>query len=195
MLSYVAGEALGQPTVKLLAKPIPVLCLLLWLAPWPRGARRFVAAGLLACVAGDVLLELPGRFVAGLSAFLLGHVAYLKAFVDARRVVNPWRLAGFAAWGLSAYVFLFPGLGAMAFPVGLYVCVICAMMWRASALLGTRFGARGAIGAILFGLSDTLIAFDRFHEPIAGVRYPIILLYWAGQLGIAAWAHAQSRDA
>ena len=66
---------------------------------------------------------------------------------------------------------------------------------RASALLGTRFGARGAIGAILFGLSDTLIAFDRFHEPIAGVRYPIILLYWAGQLGIAAWAHAQSRDA
>ena len=40
-------------------------------------------------------------------------------------------------------------------------------------------------GAILFAASDTLIAFDRFHAPIVGVRYPIMLLYWAGQLGIA----------
>ncbi len=36
------------------------------------------------------------------------------------------------------------------------------------------------------GASDTLIAFDRFHAPIAGVRLPILLLYWLGQWGIAA---------
>jgi uncharacterized membrane protein YhhN len=44
------------------------------------------------------------------------------------------------------------------------------------------------VGAILFGLSDTLIAIDRFHAPLPGARYAIILLYWAGQAGIAASA-------
>ena len=32
---------------------------------------------------------------------------------------------------------------------------------------------------------DTLIGLDRFRAPIAGAPYAIILLYWAGQLGLA----------
>jgi uncharacterized membrane protein YhhN len=47
-----------------------------------------------------------------------------------------------------------------------------------------------AAGAILFGLSDTLLAFDRFRGEIPHARYPIILLYWAGQIGIARSARA-----
>lgn len=191
-LAYLAGEAAGSATLRLVAKPVPVLCLVLWLARRPGKAPALVATGLLACAAGDVLLELPGRFVAGLSAFLLGHVFYTAAFVSARRALAPWRLAGFGLWGASVFAFLYPGLGAMALPVGLYVCVICTMMWRATAALGTPLGISAALGAVLFGLSDTLIAFGRFHAPIAGARYPIMLLYWAGQLGIAAWAHAQA---
>ena len=64
------------------------------------------------------------------------------------------------------------------------------MVWRAAARVGHSGAPRpgewaGLGGAILFALSDTLIALDRFHAPLAGVRVPIILLYWAGQLGIA----------
>ena len=83
---------------------------------------------------------------------------------------------------------------AMALPVGAYVLVIAVMMWRASALLGSSTGRSAAVGAVLFGLSDTLIALDRFHEAIPGVRYPIILLYWAGQLGITLWAQRQQSE-
>jgi uncharacterized membrane protein YhhN len=79
----------------------------------------------------------------------------------------------------------------MALPVAVYVCVITLMMWRAAARVGsahaTVAAARaGALGAVAFGASDTLIAFDRFFEPLPAARVPIMVLYWLGQLGIAA---------
>jgi hypothetical protein len=63
------------------------------------------------------------------------------------------------------------------------VPVLCLVLW----VLGAPKSAyrNRLAGAILFALSDTLIAFDRFHSPVAGARLPIILLYWAGQVGIA----------
>jgi hypothetical protein len=48
--------------------------------------------------------------------------------------------------------------------------------------------AAGLGGAIAFGASDTLIAFDRFASPVPGARWPIMVLHWLGQAGIAASA-------
>ena len=97
------------------------------------------------------------------------------------------------AWGLTAFVLLRPGLGPMALPVGVYVAVICTMMWRAAARVGSpgtpALAALLALaGAVAFGASDTLIAFDLFSAPIPGARWPIMILYWLGQCGIAASA-------
>ena len=78
----------------------------------------------------------------------------------------------------------------MAGPVLAYLLAILTMMWRAWARVGrsprgsaSAFWA--AAGALLFGASDTLIAFDRFQAPIPLGGWPIILLYWAGQFGLA----------
>jgi uncharacterized membrane protein YhhN len=77
----------------------------------------------------------------------------------------------------------------MAVPVVVYMLAIGGMMWRAAARWGDHPGAAAAvIGAVLFGLSDTLIAIDRFRAPLRGAPFAIILLYWAGQAGIAASA-------
>ena len=46
----------------------------------------------------------------------------------------------------------------------------------------------GTPSEVAFGASDTLIAFNRFAAPIPGVRWPIMILYWLGQSGIAASA-------
>ena len=67
------------------------------------------------------------------------------------------------------------------------------MMWRAAARVGSPgtpalAAALGLAGAVAFGASDTLIAFNRFAAPIPGVRWPIMVLYWLGQSGIAASA-------
>ncbi len=51
----------------------------------------------------------------------------------------------------------------------------------------------GLAGAIAFGASDTLLAFDRFLQPITGVHFPILVLYWLGQWGIAASAALGAR--
>jgi uncharacterized membrane protein YhhN len=189
--SFVA-LALDVPWLRLAAKPLPALLLAAWVAPRGRDRPgRLVSAGLVLSAAGDALLEL-GHFLPGLASFLLAHVAYLWAFVSTDRRPAIVRALPFAAWGTGTLVALRHGLGAMALPVGLYVTVICTMMWRASARLGGRTARRaawlGLAGAVAFAASDTIIAFDRFSAPIPRARWAIMVLYWLGQWGIAASA-------
>jgi len=170
---------------------VPVLCLALLALPSPPDRfARLMAWGLVVSAAGDLLLEGPGLFLAGLATFLLAHLLYLSAFVLDVRRLSATRLLPFLAWGGLAFGALRPGLGDMTWPVVGYIAAIVAMMWRAAARVGTsprgESSARWALlGAVLFGASDTLIAFDRFGHPIEGVRLPILLLYWIGQAGLA----------
>lgn len=191
-LVYVAALGAGAARLRLIVKPVPALALAMAVLSARRDSyARAIAAGLLLSAIGDVLLEFPGRFVAGLLAFLGAHVAYTIAFLGDERRLRLGRALPFAAWLLAAGSWVWPGLGAMALPVVVYMLAIGTMMWRAAARVGggstARPGAWPALaGAILFGLSDTLIAIDRFRAPFPGASYAIILLYWAGQAGIAA---------
>jgi uncharacterized membrane protein YhhN len=173
----------------LVAKPLPALCLAVvaWRAAPDRYAR-LVSAGLAVSALADALME--WRFLAGLACFLVAHIVYATAFWSDSSQLRPARAVPFAAFGLGMFSFLRPGLGDQALPVAVYVAAICVMMWRAAARVGaTPRGPTSAwlalAGAVIFAGSDSLIALDRFHAPIAGVRYPILILYWLGQLGIA----------
>jgi alkenylglycerophosphocholine hydrolase len=183
VIAYLAAVAWRVPGLGLVAKPVPVLCLAA--AVFGVGSRhaQIVGAGLVLSATGDVLLERPGRFLAGLAAFLAAHLVYLAAFVLRDRRLRPGLLVPFLTWTGSAAAWLWGGLGALRGAVLAYMAAITAMMWRAAVVSGPT-----AWGAALFGLSDTLIALDRFGAPIPHVRYPIILLYWAGQTGIALGA-------
>ena len=77
----------------------------------------------------------------------------------------------------------------MRVPVLLYVIVICAMLWRAAAQIGEDpTGALrpwlATIGAVLFALSDVMVAWTRFVDPDAALKLPLMLLYWLGQTAI-----------
>ena len=193
VLLYFVALGAGLPALRLAVKPFPALVLAAWVATRCREApARLTAAGLVLSALGDVQLE-RGLFLPGLLAFLSAHVAYVAAFLAADRRPAIGRAVPFAAWGLTAFWLLRPGLGPMAVPVGAYVAVICTMMWRAAARLGSPgtpalAALLGLAGAVAFGASDTLIAFDRFSAPIPGARWPIMALYWVGQCGIAASA-------
>jgi uncharacterized membrane protein YhhN len=188
---FLTGPFFDLASLRLLAKPVPVLALALLVGAGPRDSySRLIASGLLFSALGDLLLEQEGRFLAGLLSFLVAHLLYGSAFVlDVRHPAWP-RMLPFAAWGGVAWAALRPGLGAMEGPVLVYLLAILAMMWRAWACVGRsprgiRSAYWAAAGALLFGASDTLIAFDRFRAEIPFARWPIILLYWAGQWGIA----------
>ncbi len=173
----------------LVVKPVPVLCLGWWVLGAPRSAYRDrLAAGLALSAAGDVLIE--WSFAAGLAAFLLAHIAYIAAFLADTKRPHLVRAIPIAVYGVAVTAFLWAGLGEMRPAVMAYVIAICGMVWRAAARVGQSGVSRpgewaGLAGAILFALSDTLIAFDRFHSHIPGAGLAIILLYWAGQAGIA----------
>ena len=198
-LLHFAGLAGDGAALRLATKPLPALALAAWVVLRSRGwLGRFVACGLVLSAAGDVLLE-TGRFLPGLLAFLAAHLAYLSGFVSAETRSALARAIPFAAWGLAAYAVLRPGLGAMAVPVAVYVTVVCLMMWRAAARVSGSAPLApwlGLAGALAFAASDTLIAFDRFHAAIPGAGWPIMILYWLGQWGIAAstmtWATLES---
>jgi alkenylglycerophosphocholine hydrolase len=188
-LAFLAGMAFDRPLLRLATKAVPAACLA-WMVAGADESRyaRGVAAGLWLSALGDFLLEArPSFFLYGLLAFLLAHLAYLAAFLAASRRPALLRAIPFAAWGAAAFTLLHHGLGGLRVPVAVYMAAIVTMMWRASAV-----GRLALVGAVLFGASDTLIAFDHFKAPLPWAPFPIILLYWAGQLLIALSATARA---
>lgn len=198
-LAYFVAMATGVAALGLVAKPLPALLLAGWVTRRCHDLLgRLVALGLVLSAFADTFLELE-LFVPGLAAFLLAHLCYVAAFVSSDARPAAWRALPFAAFGLAAFAALRPGLGATALPVGAYVATICTMMWRAAARVAGRTPSDaawvGLAGALAFGASDTILAFDRFSRPIAGAGWPIMILYWLGQWGIAASAVLACRPA
>lgn len=182
----------------LLLKPVPVVGLILWVRSGPRDRLRDgVLAGLGLALCGDIALIFPGEqaFLAGLGLNLLAHVAYIVAFTAGSPPLRPGLGLLMGLWIVALVAHLWPGLGPMAGPVSAYGAAIGVMMWRAAARVSRERAAwLGALGALGFGVCDSLIALDRFGQPIAGVALPIMASYWLGQWGIAASARSRALD-
>jgi uncharacterized membrane protein YhhN len=148
----------------------------------------FGVAQALSC-AGDVLLDLdPGYFTFGLAAFLLSHVEYTSVWLLYRPRPfrsTPLRTAIVAAVLLYAAVFaglLVPGLGELSAPVALYIAAITAMVVTATF---SRFPLAVSLGAILFLLSDSVLAVTKFKFPVPARDFLVWSTYYGGQLLMA----------
>lgn len=194
---FLVGLLVDDMLLRLVCKPVIHIVLLVWLFHAPSSPyRNRVAVGIVLCMLGDFLLEFRGSpplFIAGISGFLLGHVAYIAAFVGEERRLHLVRALPFVAWCTYAVAVMYDGVMRknMLIPVMGYVAAVSTMMWRALARVGSRKDGRlgewlTVLGAISFAFGDTLIALDRYREPIANVRFPIILTYWPAQLAIVA---------
>jgi uncharacterized membrane protein YhhN len=92
---------------------------------------NYLFIGLVFCLVGDVCLALPQKkaFMAGLVAFLIGHVLYILSF-SSLIPVSHWFSSGlFIIVGISGLIFFWlrPHLKAMLVPVLLYIVVITLM--------------------------------------------------------------------
>jgi alkenylglycerophosphocholine/alkenylglycerophosphoethanolamine hydrolase len=196
-VAFFVGLELEMDGLRLGAKAVPLLCLLAWVWPFRERYAQLIGVGLVLSLIGDMLLAMsPDLFLPGLGAFLLAHVAYVAAYVTVTRLPSLQRGVPFALLAVAAGVFLWPRLGGLALPVTAYVAVICTMMWRSASLIGAGgLGRReqwaALTGALLFAASDSLLAFKLFVQPVHALSYAIMLLYWAGQLGIAFSARPQ----
>jgi len=158
-----------------------------------RGVRRdagVLSLGLALSTAGDVLLDLdPRLFAFGLGAFLLAHLTYICLFVRNRAAgirLDPPHLAGVLlvlVYSATLALWIVPSVGELALPVILYICALTTMV--CSAILA-RFQQRWvAVGAILFLVSDSLLAIHRFKTPVPLHDYVVWTTYYLGQGGIA----------
>lgn len=194
------GENAGSKALLRACKPVASAGFLV--AAWAAGAFETaygttIFVGLALSALGDVFLmwREPTPFKAGIAAFLLGHVAYVVAFVGAG-VDAAWMAAAAIGGVLAAAVvmrWLWPHIQPsadregpdMRGPVVAYVVVITSMVAAA-------FGTRGAghdpwwvVGAVGFYLSDLAVARDRFVHTSFFNRLWGFPLYYAAQLVLA----------
>jgi uncharacterized membrane protein YhhN len=189
----VAGNLLALPLLIYVFKPATTLLIIAW--AWPRGAdapamRRWVRAGLVLSLAGDVFLMWPQGFLPGLVAFLLAHLAYIAAFTRSVRFAA--RPLAFAAYGLIAGALLmqlWPGVPpALRWPVLAYVVCLASMaaqsavLWLAArGTAGEALARNAALGGLLFMSSDALLAFNKFSLPLPLASLWILATYWVAQ--------------
>lgn len=152
---------------------------------------RVLLAGLLLCAIGDILLmfDAQASFLAGLLAFLCGHLAYTLAFCQL-----PLDLAGLW-WSLSpalllvcgSHLWLRPHLaGPMRAAVPAYILVIALMLLFAGMTTGQPGAALIIIGAWGFAFSDLAVARRQFVDPSPLNGLWGTPLYFAAQMLIAA---------
>jgi uncharacterized membrane protein YhhN len=185
-------------------KPLTtVLILLIALLPGTVLPDRYaggICLGLIFSLAGDILLMLPrDRFRQGLAAFLLARICYLFVFASGAAAPSfPWLLLLFAIIGATSLAYLWPALpGRLKAAVSLYIAVTVLMTAMAAALLvvlPAEDTLAVAIGAVLFMISDLILAIDRFRRPFHLAHALVLATYFAGQLlialsvGLRAWS-------
>lgn len=206
LLNITANFA-NWPTLILLTKPLLMTTLAAWFyfATDKLSGRisRFIFIGLLFSWAGDCFLlfvnKNPNFFLFGLGSFLVAHLFYIASFLKfpgwekgwVRREI--WPIVPVAIYLGAMLFFLWPDLPeAFKIPVAVYSLVISLMLLAAMNMRG-RMDEKAArfliLGALLFVLSDSLIAVGKFKttgisEAIFSVG--IMSTYLVGQYLIAS---------
>jgi uncharacterized membrane protein YhhN len=132
------------------------------------------------------------RFIPGLVSFLLAHLAYIAAFIRAAaRPVSGTSvlpLIPLLAYGFAVFAILRPHLGPLMVPVLAYMLVILVMAWRAieyARQYPTPGPLAAALGALLFVISDSALALNRFARPYRAGQAVVFGTYFAAQWLIA----------
>jgi uncharacterized membrane protein YhhN len=148
-----------------------------------------IIAGLICSLAGDVFLMLPSdRFVAGLVSFLIAHLFYIAAFTSGTGFGFSWRLLPCVIYGIVIFSILSPSLGKMKLPVLVYMMVILVMAWQAWerwSQIGQSATLLAFLGAVLFLISDSALAINRFRGRYESAQALILSTYFAAQWLIA----------
>jgi uncharacterized membrane protein YhhN len=207
----IAGVQLNSSLLQMICKPVIIPALIGYLdsevKTITKGLPTWVLLALLFSWLGDVLLMFQDKnenfFLFGLSAFLLAHVFYITFFhkIRIREGIKPnifWLLIVVAYYaGLISW--LSPYLGEMKLPVRIYGIVISIMFMLAMHLLSIKNKIAGKwmmCGALLFVISDSVLAINKFYQPFEAANVIIMLTYGLAQLFIVkgAASYINSRD-
>lgn len=190
-LVHLLAQLTGPAWLREVTQPmllLPLLVVVLALTPAPRShTTSWALAAFALSWGGDTVPRflVAGGFEAMLALFALAHVAWIIALWPRRRQTLVWRQPAvalpFLAYGIVLVIVCAQGAGSLLPAVILYAALILLM-----AVLAPALGKVAAIGALVFILSDSLIALREF----AGLDLPgqsmwVMLTYVAAQAMLA----------
>lgn len=177
LLKVLPIAVLGMAALKLQASTIRTI--LLW-------AIFFSACG-------DLLLAFDG-FIYGVGAFLLAQLCYGFIFkFHWLSISRRWPMSVLLVIVMATMAWLLlPKLGNLQLAVLAYLCVIGLMGLLA---VQSSFATRWAVvGALVFIVSDSLIAINKFLYPVPFESYWIMSTYYAAQfMLVSSFVKSESR--
>lgn len=202
---HLSGIVLSLPWLIKLTKPALISVLTWWF--WVKTTefancktRNLFLGGLLFSIAGDIFLLHSGssHFLLGLFCFLIAHIFYIATFNTfpnfntGLAIRQPMYTVPNIVFLTTFLMFLIPHMAAaLRFPVFIYSLMITLMVVSAINLWGrVASDATKTIiaGAILFLISDTILACEKFEIFLNGetvLRLSIMLTYLLGQYYLA----------
>lgn len=162
--------------------------------------RAFILPAFLFCSLGDAfMMFMPvseNYFIAGLGAFLIGHILLTSSFAS-EIITNKswnqhWLQLAFSTlivvYGAEFFILNRAAFGELWFPVLIYCFAISAM--GVAATMRDYYASRQGyfkviIGAIFFILSDSLLAVNKFVVPFEYAGTLILATYFLAQYLIA----------
>ena len=150
-----------------------------------------IVAAMLCSLAGDVAGDLH-QFVPQMGFFALAHLFFIGYFLSLalkrkrakEAPVKGWWFALVTLFAVALFYFasekIIPQAPEGVVRTGMYVYagLIAVMMWCALMLRDWMWG----IGAVLFVISDMILATTLFVTPLPGTKYLIMVPYYAAQL-------------
>jgi uncharacterized membrane protein YhhN len=194
------GRLLDNVMLEYPVKPL----IMIWIALYfmlnakKRSFRTGVLIAFFFSWVGDILLMFSGGydnemfFYAGVGGFFFAQVAYIFVFLlnaenDIKGLLlrNPLWFIPLVTYGVLIYLLLYPTLeGAMVYIILIYAVSLIGMSLAAlnrRDRVGISSFRLVLIGSLLFVLSDSLIAINKFHTEIPYGGFLIMLTYIAAQ--------------
>ncbi|GAB3662157.1 hypothetical protein GCM10028791_37030 [Echinicola sediminis] len=189
-----------EPEHRFFTKPFILLSLTVFFLTTTTGIkntllRKCVGAALIFSLAGDILLLFPSLFLYGLGAFFIAIACYTVAFKLTQnhqinlRNINFLKLFiyNLPIYIMAAFVYFLinDSLQQLKTPVVLYILAMVMMV----SIARERYQRTNLIsfiqvflGALLFMISDSLLALDLFFEPIPSGDVLVMGTYILAQL-------------
>tara|TARA_R110000850_G_scaffold39143_1_gene101816 strand:- start:718 stop:1407 length:690 start_codon:yes stop_codon:yes gene_type:complete len=153
--------------------------------------KSWVAAALLFSMIGDIILMQDGSmyFLIGMGAFAMAHVFYILFYLNQKLKSSPLALLCAALVMVGGIIVLYkyvndpaeitPYLYVYALVIGLHLLASTRFI-----ALGDRLTKLAVGGALLFVVSDLLIAFNQFNGYDKYLHIAVMLTYGLAQYGI-----------
>ncbi|MDH7914085.1 lysoplasmalogenase [Winogradskyella sp. SYSU M77433] len=195
LFEIISGSIASLQNLHYIAKPAILISLIFFFykagKDLSQPLKNLMFSALICSLLGDILLMFVGEsahfFTLGLVAFLIAHVMYILLFLKHRNKTRSPLKFGIVLiiYALSLFYLLKDSLGDMLIPVAIYMIVILSMATtaylRKDSVNILSYGLV-FIGALCFMISDSILALNKFYQPIPFSNISIMLTYALAQL-------------